>query len=122
MRSSCVVAFVLVVFGSGVFLGGCSSSAVQNKIPEGILSVDSMVSVLVDLQILEAGIDLNLVSVAADQHSSNHYYAVFKDHHITRAQYDSSMSYYSAHPEILSKVYEKSIAGLSEKQAKLVKH
>lgn len=78
-----------------------------------------MVNILTDVQILEATIDLNIVSGTAktDNHSS-----IFKKHHITRQQYDSSMLFYSSHPELLTQIYDKVIAELSKKQVELNKH
>lgn len=100
----------------------CGSNTDEVKIPESVLPKDSMVFVLVDLQLLEATIDLNLVSGAANPRQADKYFTILKKHHITRALYDTSLSFYSAHPELLAKIYDEVITELSKKQIELNKH
>jgi hypothetical protein len=98
----------------------CNSAKTEIAIPSGILTKDSMVSVLVDLQLLQATIDLGLISGV--EKPKDKFYNIFKNHGISRSQYDSSLEFYSSHPETLSKMYVKIISELSRKQAKLAKH
>ena len=98
-------------------LADCRSHSPEVVPPSTVLSKDSMLSVLTDLQLLEAGIDLGLVPITGATVRPDKQYAVFKKHGISRAYYDSSLVFYSAHPELLSKIYEKLISDLSKKQA-----
>ncbi len=113
--------FICVLSVSLLLLSDCSSPNQEVVPPLTVLSKDSMLSVLTDLQLLEAGIDLGLVPVTRDVKSDKQF-VVFKKHSISRAFYDSSLVFYSAHPELLGKIYEKLIADLSQRQAELNKH
>ena len=100
----------------------CNSSAPEVIIPPEVMSKDSMVSILVDVHLLEATIDLGIMQGAIDPKQADKYYPVFKKHNITRQQYDKNLLFYSSHPELLDQIYDKVIAGLSRKQAELNKH
>jgi hypothetical protein len=44
---------------------------------------------------------------------------ILKIHHTTQAQYDSSISFYSNHPEMMKDIYDKVITELSKKQGEV---
>ena len=103
-------------------LAACKSHPGEVAIPRSILEKDTMLSVLKDLSLLEAGIDLGLVPGAGTPSQPDKYYTIFKKHSISKGEYDSSLVFYSSHPELLSKIYEKLITDLSKSQAELNKH
>ena len=72
--------------------------------PRGILSKSKMTDVLVDYHLAqgmaEAGDNVDVMRYKYVQ-------AVFRKHHISEAEFDSSMIYYSGRAEIFSDIYEK---------------
>lgn len=109
--------FICILSLSLFLFADCRSHSTEAVPPSTVLSKDSMLSVLTDLQLLEAGIDLGLVPITGALIQPEKLYVVFKKHGISRGCYDSSLVFYSAHPELLSKIYEKLISDLSKKQA-----
>jgi hypothetical protein len=104
-----------------LLLFACNSSTEEVKVPSAIISQDSMAVLLTDVHLLEAAIDLNLISTAGKQQPDK-YYGIFKVHNISRQHYDSSLAFYSEHPELLNKIYDVVIERLSKKQIDLNKH
>ncbi|MCC6690094.1 MAG: DUF4296 domain-containing protein [Bacteroidia bacterium] len=100
----------------------CKSPKSEIQIPENVLSKDSMASLLTDIHLLEAVVDLNLSPSGVAAIQPDKYYPVFAKHHTTRTQYDSSLAYYSANIALLNSIYDEVIANLSRKQAELNKH
>ena len=45
------------------------------------------------------------------------YMEVFKEEQVTKAQYDSAMVFYSAHPQLLDQVYDEVINELNKMQS-----
>lgn len=88
--------------------------------PHGILSSRKMRSVLVDLHKTDA-----LLQVSGLHHGHNdaedHYYAmVLEQHGITQAQFDSSLVWYTAHPQLFDKIYPKVLAQLTKEREDFV--
>ncbi|UCH14970.1 MAG: DUF4296 domain-containing protein [Bacteroidales bacterium] len=79
-----------------------------------------MVPLLVDMHIADA----TGLSYLPDQKqlrvdSAALYGWIFDKHEVTRMQFDSTMAFYTKHPDRLSKVYEKVIAGLSKLESEI---
>lgn len=89
-------------------------------IPDSVLSQDTMAAVLVDMQLLEA---MNVKIGVADSLSKDsiliQYARIFKKHKITQEQFENSLSFYKANPELLEEIYDKTINELSRMQATL---
>jgi hypothetical protein len=111
-----------ILLPATLFTMACSSPTPEVAVPVNVLSKDSIAAILVDIHLLEAVIDLNLVPGGNDLKNNQKYYPVFKKHNITRQQYDSSMVFYSSNPALLNQIYDNVIAALSRKQAELNKH
>lgn len=86
--------------------------------PKGILHSWEMRDVMVDLHKTDA-----LLQVAGMQYGHNDaadiYYAeVLEKHGVTQAQFDSSLVWYTAHPQLFDKIYPKVLAKLdAEREA-----
>lgn len=88
--------------------------------PRGILTSRQMRKVLVDLHKTDA-----LLQVTGLQHGHNEaedmYYAmVLEQHGITQAQFDSSLVWYTAHPQLFDKIYPKVLAQLQQEREDFV--
>lgn len=102
-----------------LFLCSCGSGG--DNIPANILPKDKMVRVLTGIHIKEAEqqqLVLDQSALASDTFSFNE---VFKKENITRAQYDSSMMFYTAHPQLLDQVYDEVINELNNMKSEPVK-
>ena len=89
-------------------LGGCR--------PRGILSSDEMREVLVDLHKTDALLQLSGLGMQ-DQEAKQIYYAqVLERHGVTQAQFDSSLVWYTAHPQLFNKIYPKVMADLEAEE------
>ena len=104
-----------------VFL--CSLSLVTLQFsscrPHGVLSSRQMRLVMADLHKTDA-----LLQVSGLQHGHNDaediYYAlVLEKHGITQAEFDSSLVWYTAHPQLFDKIYPRVIARLDAELAAL---
>lgn len=84
--------------------------------PNGVLSSSEMRDVLIDLHKTDA-----LLQVCGYQHGydevRNIYYAmVLQEHGITQAEFDSSLVWYTAHPQLFDKIYPKVLAAIDKER------
>lgn len=80
--------------------------------PRGVLSSHQMRDVLVDLHRTFALIQLNGLQYGHNEATDNYYAYVLQEHGITQAQFDSSLVWYTAHPQLFDKIYPKVLAQL----------
>ncbi len=82
--------------------------------PNSILSDSKMEEVLYDYHAAKA---LGEVVSPSDKYKATLYYLnVFKKHHTTEEQFDSTLSWYSRHPEAFDKVYQKVIKRIEDEK------
>lgn len=109
---------ILVFISVVIFFSSCSKSAV--KIPEDIIPKDSMVFIMMDVHIAEAGVK----SLPADSlmiNTKTYYEFIYKKHHITEEQFQKSLRYYTYNPELLQEIYTKITEEMSKKEAEVNK-
>ena len=84
--------------------------------PKGVLSQNDMVNVLTDLHKLDGSLTAKgLMYNEADKR--NEYYAsVLKKYGITKAEFDSSLVWYSKNPKSFDRIYDKVIVQLTDLQ------
>lgn len=99
--SLCLLAFVLT-------LGSCR--------PRGVLSSGEMREVLVDLHKTDAMIQLAGLSYNNQEAKAIYYAQVLQRHGITQAQFDSSLVWYTANPQLFNKIYPKVMADLQAEE------
>ena len=105
-------------------LFSCSKKKVET--PHGVLSRQQMVPILADVHIAQAATSTYITfpkdSIATDsaRYTMNDYLPyILKIHHTTKAQYDSSIVFYTAHPEMMQEMYDSVITELSKKQGEV---
>ena len=77
--------------------------------PKGILSSREMRKVLIDLHKTDALLQVSGYNRGYDE-QKNYYYAIVLDKHgVTQAEFDSSLVWYTAHPQLFDKIYPKVI-------------
>ena len=87
--------------------------------PEGVLSEDEMVAVMVDIQLIEGAYHKRVIkSKNTRKDALDGYVMVYDKYNITQAQFDSSYSWYLDDPHRMDKVLERVLQELSEMQAK----
>jgi hypothetical protein len=95
------------------------SSCRQN---EYLIPSDKFVDVLVDLHLADAiALQNTPASTGFILDSANLYGSVFKEHGISEAMFDSTVSYYGSHPEEFLQIYDKVIAKLQLMNDELIK-
>jgi len=87
-------------------------------VPETILSEEQLVNVLTDAYLAEGASGINVKNATGEKFDSTYIFNPLKDNHIEKAQFDSSMVFYSKHPKKLKIIYDKVLDRLSAAQAK----
>ena len=87
-----------------VCLAGCR--------PRGVLSSREMRSVLHDLHRADAILQVAGYNYGHDEALAKYYQQVLEKHGLTQAQFDSSLVWYTDHPQRFDKIYPKVVADL----------
>ena len=85
-----------------------------SRVPKHIISEKKMRTVLYDMQIAEALVETNYESYKTSDERQVIYDAVFAKHHITQAEYDSSLMWYGAHMDVYMRIYRMVLKDINE--------
>ncbi len=109
--------FVIGFSAAMIFLLGCTRHVeVDFKKPPDLIPRDSMVDIIVDLQIMEA-ILTKEQKTGRRQVTDNQLYlynSVMNKYHITRDRFDRSFEYYQSDLEVMDKIYADAITKLTK--------
>jgi len=110
--------YLLFIFLSlYLIVAGCST---RPKVPREFPSEDSLAAILADLYYTDATLNQNREFIRGSENDLPGYYKyVLNKHGLTKKEFDTIFSWYTAHPQVLSEVYDKVISILSEKETKL---
>ena len=89
------------------------------RTPDGVLSVNEMADLIVDLQLADAYIDSHSMDYESDSSMLVMKQSIFKKHGITQEDYDSSLVWYAHNMEDYNKAYDKAVNKLKERYDKL---
>ena len=104
------------------FIAACvSCSKPKPVIPDGVLSQKEMIPVLVDIHIAQSATGLYDPEDSVKYTMNELLPYILKIHHIEKVKYDSTISFYTRHPEIMQQMYEEVINELSKKQGEASK-
>ncbi len=106
------VRFILLFCSVLLLLNGCR--------PEGILSAGKMEDVLYDLHRAEGILYVKGYAYSKDEVVAKYYEVVLQKHGITQAVFDSSLVWYTDHPQRFNKIYPKVLSRLEEEKEILV--
>ncbi len=98
-----------------LFLATALTACVDHDVkqPEGVLSHDQMVDILVDIHLIEGA--RSGTQILGDTNSIPDYYAhIYIKHGTTEQDFKTSFDWYTQHPKILKAVYEDVIVALSK--------
>ena len=80
--------------------------------PKGILHSWEMRALLYDLHRTDALLQISGKQYESDEVRNLYYGAVLEKHGVTQAQFDSSLVWYTAHPQLFDKIYPKVVLRL----------
>lgn len=85
-----------------------------------VLSSRQMVDVLTDLHRMDGVIQVKNISRERGEDELSYYDAVLASHGVTRAQFDSSLVWYTHHPQRFDKLYPRVLKNLEEERSLFV--
>lgn len=105
--------YIAPFFWAVMLFEACSG----NKTEKGVIPRDQMISLLVDLHIVDGSL-YNMVSVNPDsnyKHGNGRYLALFKKHHVDSATFRRSFKYYAGKPVEMEAMYEEVLKHIADK-------
>ncbi|MFH0895415.1 MAG: DUF4296 domain-containing protein [Bacteroidota bacterium] len=108
---------ILFIFSVCVCFSCGSKKTVS--VPDNIIPRDSMPSLLADVYLTEAGIAYKTRQgdTTIPKQIGQYYDAIFAKHKTSKVVFDSSISWYSAHPEMMFTVYQDALDMLVRMQS-----
>ena len=88
--------------------------------PKGILHSWEMRKLLVDLHKTDALLQMAGLQFGHEEEKRIYYVQVLEQHGVTQAQFDSSLVWYTAHPQLFDKIYPKVLADLKEEETQFI--
>ena len=102
--------FILLSF---LFLFSCNKKEV--KIPDSIIPPDEMAAIFRDIHLTDAVLSRKRLNINKDYLIIEEYYNnIYQKHGYDRIKIDSSLLFYSEHPDFLKNIYEKVIVDLNK--------
>lgn len=98
-----------------VFFPSCKED--ENTIPENVLDKEKFSDVIVDFTLAESAASINVLNVPGQRIDTVYSFNPLIDNQISKAQFDTSLYFYSHHPKLFREVYEITLEKLSRIQA-----
>jgi hypothetical protein len=95
-----------------------SCSQPEEQVPADVLAEGKFIEVLKDKALVEAAMNVNVNNVGGEKFDSVYNFNVYVENGITKAQYDSTMKFYSAKPEDLKVIMDSVLLRLNIEKAK----
>lgn len=92
-----------------------------DKTPRGVLSMNDMADLIVDLQLADAYMESHSADFESDSSKLVLKQSIFRKHGITTQEYDSSLVWYAHNMEDYTKAYDKAVGKLKHRYDKLDK-
>lgn len=94
----------------------CACARKEEALPEGILSREALVPVLVDVHLAQASVAILRTGDTTSHAMGDYMDFILKRHEVDSAAYGKSIRYYGEHPDQLSDIYDDVIDELSRIQ------
>ena len=92
----------------------------EKNVPENIIRPDSMVVIIVDMQLAEAVLqEMRRTGKFEESIAITSFKKIFTNHNISKEKYEKSIAYYEQNLETYEKIYEKVITRLSQLRAEV---
>jgi hypothetical protein len=101
-----------------LFLMSCNQANQAVAIPKEVIDKEKFIEVLKDQALVEAILNTNVKNVDGSKFDSVYNFNVYKENNITKAQYDSTVKYYSAKPEEFKLIMESVLERLNVEKSK----
>jgi len=89
-------------------------------IPERLLSEDSLIDVLTEVQLADGAVTYKRISHKKAENEKEKYYAyIYKKYHLTPELLKQNVDYYNSNPDKMIAIYDKVLARLSQLEAKI---
>jgi hypothetical protein len=99
--------FALFVLQAAFFFLSCGKKVDDAvPIPPGVLGKTEFADLLIDFALAESAANLNIKNVSIPQLDSAYAFDPLRDHKISKSLYDSTLLFYSEHPELYRMVYD----------------
>lgn len=93
-------------------------SSCDNR-PENVMSSDEMTNFLVELHRLDGALNVKGMGNADDRRNIYYYNSLLKKYHITKADFDSSLVWYSENPKKFDRIYADVVSRLNDEEKKV---
>jgi hypothetical protein len=99
-------------------LVGCRSEFKPEPRPDGVLSEEELIEVMVDIYLVEARYQRRLTPVGSDpiQFTKHQYQNVLANHGLTQESFDSTYSWYLKYPAMMGEIHEEILTELQKQQ------
>ncbi len=112
--------FFLVIFFSLALVFSCAPGEKKSavNIPKNIISPDSMVLILTDMQVTEAILREYQRTGREDEDRNEKYYSqIFEQYDLSPERYQQSLNFYEKNPELYYEIYVDIVSLLTKMQA-----
>lgn len=108
--------YIITLF---LLLNACSSG--DDKFPDGMLTDDKMVALMVDIEIAQAKVKFESASEGIKPNYAKAYEGVYKKHQLSKSEFFNNIEYYCSEPVKMKGIYDEVIVRLTQLQADLNK-
>jgi len=96
--------------------------AMLNSVPDSVLSVEQMISIMTDVHLAEAWAQENKKdTIPTDVRLKTYYATIFSMHQVEAEKYNSSFKYYANDPVLMNHIYTKVVEQLNIMESKQLK-
>ena len=105
------IAFIIILAFS-LLASSCGNKKL--KVPNEYLNQEELVSLLVDIHLVDGILNRERTTRQIKEDSAYNYYAaILKEHQISRSVFDSTIHFYSQHPDDFAELYDDVLKKLS---------
>lgn len=112
---------ILVLVVLVVLAVACESQKETEAIPVNVIPKEKMVSLMVNVHLAEAALNLNYLTDNKVK-SSDAYNTIFNTLGVSPEQYEQSLKYYTGQPELMMEIYDEVLNELSKMQASVTEN
>lgn len=106
----------LVLISNLVVMSSCSGGDGVN-IPAYVLPKEKYVKLIVNFSLAESAANLNIKATPIQKVDSVYHFDPLKENGVSKEQYDTTVWFYSQHPELYKEIYEEVLKTLSEMES-----
>jgi len=98
---------------------GCSEEPAE-QIPGDVLPIEKMTDIMLDVQLIEGGIVIRKYNkMQRKEQISDYYKSLYHKHKVSKETFESSLKYYTDHPDKLETIYDGMLERLSQLEAEV---